>query len=218
MLILFCVRILVLRLSARNLEDLFAKTWPMLLTLLLQIFTPIRQNQRLEHKTMSLILAALKLVELLSVARIDQFYLHQWMFIIDYFGLKIESRRGDDQGMDSALDSQTADGATRDRTAATPFLFQPCIANCLPAKEFRFSYLNAESTTAPQTAPHEQKPRKLIMVQSKFEDEQQLRIQALYLCQYIISSNEQNDRLEESQIESLIEDEFLAMDEFILKL
>jgi len=35
-------------------------------------------------------LAGLKLIEILSVAQLDEFYLHQWMFIFDYFGLKLQ--------------------------------------------------------------------------------------------------------------------------------
>jgi len=38
-LILFCLRILILRLSQSNLNDLFKQIWPMLLTLLIQIYS-----------------------------------------------------------------------------------------------------------------------------------------------------------------------------------
>jgi hypothetical protein len=35
-------------------------------------------------------LAGLKLIETLSFIQLDEFYLHQWMFVFDYFGLKID--------------------------------------------------------------------------------------------------------------------------------
>lgn len=215
-LILFCIRVLILRLSSKNLEELFSKIWPMLLTLLLQIFSPQRVGQKQEIKNTNLLVAGLKLIELMSVAQIDEFYMHQWMFIFDYFGLKIENARTNAQQTDAQQQLALSPHAA-EQVRMTPFQYQPCIINCLPSQEFKIQYVNFQYADEVQTT-YKKKQRKLIMVQSKFEDEMQLKTQALYLCQYMISNNEYRCDVEESQIESLIEDEFLAMDEFILKL
>ena len=66
-LVLFCVRILILRLSQQTLTDLFRDLWPILLTLLIEIFDKGRPKQ------IELIAAALKLIELISIMQIDEF-------------------------------------------------------------------------------------------------------------------------------------------------
>ena len=55
--------------------------WPILLTLLMQIFE--KNTSQKSYKDRNLILAALKLIELISLKQIDEFYLHQWMFVCD---------------------------------------------------------------------------------------------------------------------------------------
>jgi len=61
-LILFCTRILILRLSSSALKELFRNIWPMLLTLLVQVFS---KKNTLNNP--NLVLAALKLIEHISV-------------------------------------------------------------------------------------------------------------------------------------------------------
>jgi hypothetical protein len=58
-LILFCIRILLMRLSAISLNKLFRSVWPSLITLLIQIF-------RRDHavKNVNLQLAGIKVIEL----------------------------------------------------------------------------------------------------------------------------------------------------------
>lgn len=55
------------------------------------------------------------------------------------------------------------------------------------------------------------------MTQCKVDDEAELRNHALALCQYLISNNEYRTEVDYKQIESLIEDDFINLDEFILK-
>lgn len=57
-LILFIVRVLILRLSSGSLKELFRNIWPMLLTLL--VFVLNKKNTR---KNPNLVLGALKLIE-----------------------------------------------------------------------------------------------------------------------------------------------------------
>ena len=79
-LILFCIRILLMRLSAISLNKLFKSVWPSLITLLIQIF---RKDQDQEPKPCALLLAALKVVELLQAMKLEEFVLHRWIFVFD---------------------------------------------------------------------------------------------------------------------------------------
>ena len=70
-LIMFCIRILILRLQSTTLAELFRNIWPMLLSLLITIF-----NKKNTQKNPNLILSALKLIELISIEGLEEFYLH----------------------------------------------------------------------------------------------------------------------------------------------
>lgn len=59
-LILFCIRILLMRLSTISLNKLFRSVWPSLITLLIQIFKKEKAS-----KNLNLQLAALKVIELI---------------------------------------------------------------------------------------------------------------------------------------------------------
>jgi chromate transport protein ChrA len=59
-LILFCIRILFMRLSSNALNKLFRSVWPSLITLLIQIF-----RKEKTPKQINLQLAALKVIELI---------------------------------------------------------------------------------------------------------------------------------------------------------
>lgn len=59
-LILFCMRILLMRLSTISLNKLFRSVWPSLITLLIQIFKKEKAS-----KNLNLQLAALKVIELI---------------------------------------------------------------------------------------------------------------------------------------------------------
>jgi hypothetical protein len=78
-LILFCIRILILRLSPQSLTQVFRKIWPSLVSMLMQIFN--RKGEPL--KSPNVLLAGLKLVELLSLFQLEEFYFYQWIFVFD---------------------------------------------------------------------------------------------------------------------------------------
>ena len=77
-LILFCIRILLMRLSAVSLNKLFKSVWPSLITLLIQVF-----RARDPPRPPALQLAALKVVELLHAMKLEEFMLHRWLFVFD---------------------------------------------------------------------------------------------------------------------------------------
>jgi len=84
--ILFCMRILILRLSPRALNSLLKTLWPMILSILIQILLKskpsIKKDKKENAEIMNLILAALKLIELISILQFEEFYLHQWIFVL----------------------------------------------------------------------------------------------------------------------------------------
>jgi hypothetical protein len=82
---MFCIRILILRLSPKTLSQLFRNIWPMLLTFLMQVFS---QGETLNA---NLLLSTLKLIELISIVAMEEFHVYQWIFVFDYFGLKFEA-------------------------------------------------------------------------------------------------------------------------------
>lgn len=91
-LILFAIRILILRLSEVSLNQLFVDIWPMLLTLLMQTFSKRLVRVHIQNeisKNPNYLLAALKLVEMISLNNLTEFASHQWIFLTDYFGARL---------------------------------------------------------------------------------------------------------------------------------
>ncbi|KAF8817986.1 Dopey, N-terminal domain-containing protein [Cardiosporidium cionae] len=72
--VFLCIRVLFLKISSSSLTPV----WPVLLTELIRIFSA--KAEKLEE---SLILAALKVVDLAGVLNIPDFHLYQWMFLSD---------------------------------------------------------------------------------------------------------------------------------------
>ncbi len=50
------------------------------------------------------------------------------------------------------------------------------------------------------------------------DSEEQIQHKALWLCQYFIQNNEFRSHVEISQIENMIEQEFITLDDYIYKL
>ena len=67
---MFCMRILILKLSKKTLKELFRNIWPMLLTLLMQLFSSE------EKKDPNLLLGALKLIEMISIFSMEEFHMY----------------------------------------------------------------------------------------------------------------------------------------------
>lgn len=92
-LILFCLRILILRLGEASLNEMFFRNiWPILLTLLIEIFEKKdNDNGKLDKQQVNVRLAALKMIELLSICNIEEFYLYQWVFMFDFYGINLQN-------------------------------------------------------------------------------------------------------------------------------
>ncbi|EGR29985.1 n-terminal domain protein [Ichthyophthirius multifiliis] len=188
-LILFCIRILILRLSPSNLNELFQTIWPMLLTLLIQIYSKPTPGQ--QQKKDALMLAGLKVIELLSMIELDEFYLHQWMFAFDYFGIKIEEDKNSEK--------------------ISPFIFLPYIANCINKGYGKVNYVNQEFIENLQKE-YAKRERKIVI-----KGENDINMQTFRLCEELIKNNELRSEIVFDEIERGIEDDFINIDESILK-
>lgn len=79
-LVMFCFRILILRLSSQTQVELFRNIWATLLSFLINVFD---KHKFPIEKHVNLIYSALKLIEMLSFVQLEEFYLHQWIFVFD---------------------------------------------------------------------------------------------------------------------------------------
>lgn len=60
-------------------NEIFRSIWPILITIMMGIFS----KKRDQRASLKLMLEALKLMELLSIKQIEEFYLYQWIFVYD---------------------------------------------------------------------------------------------------------------------------------------
>ena len=81
--IFLMLRIMFLRFSRENLIEMVSALWPIIFAEIVNITNNKRKNTSLELNN-----SGYKLIELLSVANMDEFCLYQWIFFLDTF--KIE--------------------------------------------------------------------------------------------------------------------------------
>ncbi|KAM3142079.1 hypothetical protein pb186bvf_005733 [Paramecium bursaria] len=201
LLIIFCLRILILRLSPESLNQLFRKIWPSIISMLMQIFDKRRYNQHPQ-----VLQAGLKLVELFSLYQLEEFYFYQWIFVFDYFGITVKiTPKAQDQIVQGSIE------------IITPFEYTPCIPGHFPNQSsYEIDYENHLYQDQMQVSLAKKK-RQIIMREQKIEDEQEVRRNAVFLCQNLIDINQQRVEVSPQQLESQIENEFTTLDELIIK-
>ena len=86
-LIFFTLRILILRLKQETLNDLLKSMWSSILFLIDEMIC-----SKKDYKQEEIFIAALKLLEMISYADIDEFNLHRWAFLFDYFGVDLKKK------------------------------------------------------------------------------------------------------------------------------
>mmetsp|Transcript_26438 Transcript_26438/g.23382 ORF Transcript_26438/g.23382 Transcript_26438/m.23382 type:complete len:86 (+) Transcript_26438:3616-3873(+) len=60
--------------------------------------------------------------------------------------------------------------------------------------------------------------RKLIVTLASVVDENEVRTQALELCNYMMKMNEYRSEADINEVESLVEADFISLDEYIFKM
>lgn len=78
--IFLLIRVMFLRFSHDNLIEMLRHLWPIIFSEVISILT----SKKL-HNNLDLQLSSLKLIELLSVANMEEFCLYQWIFVFDTY-------------------------------------------------------------------------------------------------------------------------------------
>jgi len=207
-LVLFCVRILILRLSPSSLNELFRHIWPILLTLLMQIF-----NKKNTQKNPNLTLAALKLIEMMSIVQLEEFYINQWVFLFDYFGLTIEPSHPSENN--SIVQSNDGTDAPQEyKSKISNFVYQPYITSVVQDN----LKINYKSRQLEVQKGFKKMQRKIVMTMTNVDDEIEIKAKALFLIQYLIQQNEFRTEVDPHQIESLLEGDFISLDDYIFNI
>jgi hypothetical protein len=76
--IFLMIRIMFLRFSHENLIEMLRHLWPIIFSELVTII-----NKKKKTNSLDLTLSSLKLIELLSLANMEEFCLYQWIFVPD---------------------------------------------------------------------------------------------------------------------------------------
>lgn len=95
----------------------------------------------------------------------------------------------------------------------SPFTFKPFMTNALPCNRLRCKFV-PEKMDYPVNGLVK---RRLIVKKTYVESEEDLRENALLLMQYMMELNECRCEISKDDIESLIEDEFVSLDDYIFK-
>ena len=85
-LILFSLRILILRLRKETLNGIFKSMWPFILFLMEKLISQKKWQQKSPNNEVAL--AAFKLLEIISCLDIDEFNLHKWAFVFEFYGVQ----------------------------------------------------------------------------------------------------------------------------------
>ena len=123
----------------------------------IDVFEKKHVGQQPKTKTeISILLAALKLLELLSICNVDEFNLYQWVFIYDYFGVSI------DMVNQKKLDKEL-------KGVAYPLKFQPYLYNTLP-DGLRIDYLgSAFDKDVYQSDSSKKEKRRILIIQNNVD-------------------------------------------------
>lgn len=215
-LIFFILRVLILRLSPTHLSELFRNIWPILLTLLVEfVSTKIDVFQKKttdigkKSKTeLGVLLAGIKLLELLSISNVDEFNLYQWVFIYDYFGVSIDMINPKRYGNRSL------------KGVAYPMKFHPFVSNTLP-DGLQVDYLgSAFEKEIYQVDSSKKEKRRILITQNnvnvnllQLETEFELQAKAQELLTYMVYLNQTRVYVDPEDIETLIQSDFIGLSE-----
>lgn len=188
-LILFSLRILILRLRKETLNGLFKTIWSSILFLLENMIRSSKWEKRGEFN--NVIIAALKLLELISCSDIDEFNLHKWAFVYEYFGVQLEN---------------TAD--TKATEQKSPFLVNPILLKKTP-----MATVVRISSDAPKELALGSK-RRILFIENRME-QARLESKVLEFLTYVTILASANVELDREEIESLIQGDFIEFSNFI---
>lgn len=101
----------------------------------------------------------------------------------------------------------------------SPFQYVPYGANCLPTNTFINYQINEQPNTTTNTDEEQSdtKRRKIIVTQNNLESDHDLTSIAQELVSYLIEINESRVVVDFKEVESLIEEDFLSLDDNLIE-
>ena len=194
--ILFSLRILILRLKKDTLNNLFKSMWPSILFLLDKL---IKSTKWEITKNNEIVIAALKLLELISFTDIEEFNLHRWAFLFEYFGIEIQINKNNDKKINKTNQKKIID---------SPFIINPALTQKLPLGS-KISYLNKKNLDVIQS-----NRRRILLIKNKLHpDKMESKIWEFLNYWILLSSTEMEISVED--LESLILGDFIDFQHFI---
>jgi hypothetical protein len=170
--VLLCLRVFFYNLSPPVISEMWPRLWPHLLTELIQIF---EKKEPISH-----MLAALKLLELLSAITNEEFHMYQWVFFFDYFNVEMNEEYNNEG-------------------------FMPQVPKCLmPELGAKPSY----ERDGMETRGYPMK-RGLVVTQTSVASLEELNRRALSLIDYILFHNIQRSEPDRESMQQVIDSDFL---------
>lgn len=195
-LILFSIRILILRLRRETLNGVFKSMWPFILFLLEKLIKPNKWQQKSQGN--EVLLAAFKLLEIISCLDIDEFNLHKWAFVFEHFGVSLTNG-----GQKAGRGIGPAGSGP-----FSPFQLNPMLLSKAP-KTTVVNYMDDSFKDA--RVFHK---RKILITENKM-DTAMLELKVMEFLTYIVMLSSSNLELEKEELESLIQGDFIEFGNFI---
>ena len=188
-LILFSIRILILRLRKETLNGIFKIMWPSILFLLEKMI----RSKKWEKKCMEneIIVAALKLLEIITCSDIDEFNLHKWAFVFEYYEVSI-----------------TLAPVGTQIEQKSPFDVNPMLFDRLP-REAVVSYITPKFESIDAGSR-----RTLVIKENRMNNDVLTKRVQQFLTYYVVLSSK-NIELDAEELESLIQGDFIDFGNFI---
>lgn len=180
-LVLLNFRILVFKLSPGLLSELWPRVWPHLMSEMLEIFASYRNSST--PKQCQLVLACVKLLELMSLLNTEEFQLHQWVFFYDLFDIEFDVE-----------------------TEARPLLFNPVVpTSILPNLMAYYRPVNSEIDIR-----NERTRRSLLFTQQTVENKTELEHRMRNFIQVLLISCTERTEVDLVSVETVLEEDLLS--------
>ena len=176
-LVLFLLRILLLRLNPETLNTVFRPMWPSILFLLIKIIGS-------KTNTSEVSIAALKLLEVISCLDIEEFHMHKWIFLFEYFGVMLEFENGKNQ------------------SSRPKFIIKPMLTKLL-SKNINILYTGENLSDL-----YPGKQRRIIIKENKLPDDG-LEAKIFEFLTYIILLSTGEAHLDRDELENIIKSDFV---------
>ncbi len=142
-----------------------------------------------ESKSHEIIIAALKLLELISFMDIEEFNLHRWAFIFEFYGVEIVITKDNHE-------------------MVSPFIINPTLTSKLPRGTI-INYLGKDNNKAPELSR-----RRILLVKNKLHLEK-MEKKILDFLNYWIKVSNKEIKIDPEDMETLIQGDFIDFKHFI---